>query len=784
MDKNKDFDFLSTEDLNKINEKLQKSEKITLPESLSTENIELLIKEVKQADYKEEIKKEKRRKRNTAFRIAAGAAAVIVAVTSVAIVKPWKNIPLKDKGGATNSIVGGSPVAVEDYSEIEKLFADYAAKYEKYENKFYYNVNTLTDDEAVDNVNTGAAPQAGTGSNGSSQSVTRPVAESHTGKGYGETNEQVSGVHEADIIKNDGTYLYVVNPDNTDWSAYYDAFGDIYTKVSGTVGTTSPNAGGATPKKGSVSSEEIPTLEYDCKISIIKPDSNGKLEKAGVINIAKPEDATIFHMSINEMYVSGDRLLVVGECKKRVHDHSGEAEITCDCLKTQYYGYHDTLVMAAAFDISDKKSPKETWRIYQQGDYVSSRLVGNELVLISNYYVDISAEEQEVIDGCVPQISVDDGEFNRISASDICIMDEVCDSRYLVASVMNIGDKETLKTQAVLGGGENVYCTTETLYVTSTEYNDSGRVIEVFGGSGTQKTQIYKFDITNYDIKYLKNASVDGSALNQFSMDEYNGELRIATTLGDWGENLTNQLYVLNESLETKGLLKDIAKGERIQSVRFSGETAYVVTFIQTDPLFVIDLSDSEKPVILGELKIPGYSTYLHPVGEGLVLGVGYDGNDNGTNGGFKVSLFDVSDPTKPVESGKFVISAQSAKYKWKNISSTAYSTHKALCWDSENKIMYIPYTQREEIWADANGSEFETTVTNGILALKIDEESKTFSANTSYEAETEGSSWSKGMSRATYIGDTIFGYSSYDGTMYSFNKATTEKIDEMIIGG
>jgi uncharacterized secreted protein with C-terminal beta-propeller domain len=308
--------------------------------------------------------------------------------------------------------------------------------------------------------------------------------------------------------------------------------------------------------------------------------------------------------------------------------------------------------MAVSYDISDRKNVKEEWRVFQDGEYISSRLIGDELVLLSNYYVDISEDADVVKANCVPENSCDGKTFSRVAVDDICIMEEICDTSYLVASVLDTDDENTLKTEAVLGAGQNVYCTTDTLYATSTEYNyNNARMAEVFDYSETVKTQIYKFDISDYDIKYLKNASVDGSALNQFSMDEYNGYLRIATTSGSWGDSLTNQLYILDENLQTVGKIEGIAKGESIRSVRFVGDTGYVVTFEQTDPLFVIDLSDPEKPEMLGSVEITGFSSLLVPAGDGKLIGIGMstaEGEFGEVEDGLKIALFDISDPLEP----------------------------------------------------------------------------------------------------------------------------------------
>ena len=810
---NKEFEFLTDEELKALDENLKKTEKIELPENLSVESIENLIKGVPQDVFPiEAAPKKKRNKKKIILKSISAAAAVIVAVTSVAVIRPWEKVPPK----VDDSVIGNPPKQTQDYTEIEEMFAEYADKYQSYR---VYNDTTLkgfgsifgnkaTEDSLImeNAVDMNAAPQAEAGSNNTG--TTNVVVQNTTSDNatadknqHGETNEQVQGVSEADIIKNDGKYLYIVNPENADWDTYYRECRLYYNYKNGLEGTTArvqstpgynPNAEDVidvekpeATEKEEKSTEakvvtELPQLEYTCEISIIDPTGKGELKNINKIEIAKPEREDIHYMNVQEMYVAGNRLIAVLNCQLKREENNANEKVSCDCLYGGSSGKNIT--MAVAYDISDRKNVKEEWRVFQDGGYISSRLIGDELVLLSNYYVDISQDVEAVKAICVPENSCDGKEFSRVAVNDICIMEEVNDTSYLVASVLDTDDENTLKTEAVLGAGQNVYCTTETLYATSTEY-DTGdaRKAEVFGLSSTEKTQIYKFDIGDYDIKYLKNASVDGSALNQFSMDEYNGYLRIATTSGNWGENFINQVYVLNDNLETVGLLKDIAKGERIKSVRFTGNTAYVVTFIQTDPLFVIDLTDVKAPKILGELKIPGYSAYLHPVGDGLVMGVGLDGTETGTNGGMKVSLFDVSDPTKPVECGKFTMSGYDSDDRRVYVDSDAYYDHKALCWDAQNKIMYVPYSKNVHVWAYSDDENYNKT-TAGIVALKVNEAEKTLQVAGEYIANATDYAQPDEFSRATYINDAIFGYSTYTGLLCSFDKGTQKQLDTLNI--
>jgi hypothetical protein len=172
---------------------------------------------------------------------------------------------------------------------------------------------------------------------------------------------------------------------------------------------------------------------------------------------------------------------------------------------------------------------------------------------------------------------------------------------------------------------------------------------------------------------------VAGHLLNQFAMDEYEGFLRVATTTGTpWGgDGSESQVVVLAERdgvLTQVGSVGNMGEGERIYSVRFIGETGYVVTFRQVDPLYVLDLRDPERPVISGELKIPGYSAYLHPLGDGLLLGVGQDADSDGRVLGAKATMFDVSDPANPREIGSWSMRDGYTDVEWDHLAFLAWA--------------------------------------------------------------------------------------------------------------
>jgi len=207
-----------------------------------------------------------------------------------------------------------------------------------------------------------------------------------------------------------------------------------------------------------------------------------------------------------------------------------------------------------------------------------------------------------------------------------------------------------------------------------------------------EQTVINKIAIKDGTIVPTASGSVPGTVLNQFSMDEYKDNFRIATTTrrtGWFGDSSRNNVYVLDEDMEITGKLEDLAPGESIYSARFMGERCYLVTFRKIDPLFVIDLSDPKNPEVLGKLKIPGYSDYLHPYDENHLIGIGKETVESKVGDfswyqGVKISLFDVSDVSKPKEIAKYEIGDRGTD-------SYALSDHKAFLFSKSKDLLVIP---------------------------------------------------------------------------------------------
>ena len=241
----------------------------------------------------------------------------------------------------------------------------------------------------------------------------------------------------------------------------------------------------------------------------------------------------------------------------------------------------------------------------------------------------------------------------------------------------------------------------------------------------TFNTLIYKFSLNNGGITYLSKGEVSGNIINQFSMDENKGSFRIATTVN--GAQQYNNLYILDDTMKPRGKIENIAPGEKIYSTRFVGDRGYMVTFKQIDPLFVMDLSDIDNPKILGKLKIPGYSDYMHPIDENHILGFGKDtieqqmyddkgnpiGDSRALYQGMKMSLFDVTDVANPKQEFAEIIGDRGTD-------SVLLQNHKALLYSPEKKLLAFPITVRK-IQGSATTGQYGEFTFNGAYVYNFD---------------------------------------------------------------
>lgn len=433
--------------------------------------------------------------------------------------------------------------------------------------------------------------------------------------GYGETNTQVVGVDEADIIKNDGKYIYILNR-NTN------------------------------------------------KLKIISALPASSMKIVGEINLQVSNDNN--YRYYRDMYLKDDKLVLIYTLSQNIRepeimpfDNSSNVK-SSDMLigKTApYYIRQRNFSCAELYNITDKQNPKLERTVMSEGNLASSRMLGDTVYLISNkflnfyypYAADIYSKENLLVSYSDSKTG---SELKQAPVESMyCILDKNNPQNMFnisTISAFDISKNSEMKLTSFTGIGNEMYMSLNNIYLFghSWDYNN------VY-------TDIYKYKISGTGIEFVAANKVVGTILNQFSADEYKGYLRIATNVWNTGNNI----FVLDENLQKVGEILGLAKGEQIKSCRFIGDKGYVVTYRNIDPLFALNLIDPRNPVVTGELKIPGFSSYLHPISQNLIIGIGEnttplywrdeEGNEivSGIKQiGIKASLFDVSNPSKPVE--------------------------------------------------------------------------------------------------------------------------------------
>jgi uncharacterized secreted protein with C-terminal beta-propeller domain len=387
------------------------------------------------------------------------------------------------------------------------------------------------------------------------------------------------------------------------------------------------------------------------------------------------------------LFIDNDKLVVIGGYS---YDNYWDGY-------NRSYDNYDTHV--SLFNIADRANPVAVQEYAVSGTFAGARMVDGFIYIITTDFlydygqgvalpaITVGPQTEELPPS---QIGYFENESYGNAVTVILAIDAAGDGSYSAAGYMT-------------GGFGVLYVSSEHMYiaVTSYEYLDNEGYYEML-----EKTAIHKIAFDELDTTYVCSGEVPGRLLNQFSMDEYAGNLRVATTTGQigWGAgNPSNNIYVLDSEMALLGKLEGLAPGEQIYSSRFFGDRAYLVTYMRIDPFFVIDLSDAANPKLVGSLEVPGFSDYLHPYGDNHVIGIGQDTLVDPSGGfswfeGLKLSLFDVTDVGNPVEEDKIVIGERGT-------TSEAQNDHKAFMFDEERGILAFPVNlYQSESNPDPNG--------------------------------------------------------------------------------
>lgn len=558
------------------------AEGIEIPEQLTPQSVEEKLKREAQQ------KKIQRRKIMIRWMEAAAVLAIVAAGgTQTELYKQWKEPALSSDADMEK------PVAEQDTEssvQPEKVTASGEFKQADSEEELYKtlqelekqtgsyarggDIMLLEESAEITTMDAGAADTA------ANQKVTGEAD-------YSQTNVREAGVDEGDVVKTDGSYLYILK------------------------------------SSGSVRIVDIRETKMK-EVAEIQPE---KLNE-----------------SIEDLYLDGDRLMLV-----TTGYESSMEEAESDMYTVNRYQYTALTV----YDITEREHPEMTGRITQEGDYLQSRKNGDYVYLLTQYSPSLgdSFEDSSVM----PLVNE-----QKLAISDVYLPDQTSQPDYLVASGINIQDPENvISSKAIVSGAADFYMSSDNLFICNNNWND-----------GKSSTEILRFACEDGEITAGAMCELPGFLNDTFSLDEYQGYLRVLLTEDSNGES--NSLYILDADMQVTGAIRDLAAGETIRSARFMGTMAYFVTFRQTDPLFCADLSDPDNPQILSELKLTGFSSYLHPYGDHLLLGVGYEAEEEtGSQTGVKLSMFDISDPSQVEELDKYVIKGASylpSDYNYKAI--------------------------------------------------------------------------------------------------------------------
>ena len=476
------------------------------------------------------------------------------------------------------------------------------------------------------------------------------------------------------------------------------------------------------------------------RISIVEID-NGSMTEQAVIKMENECYAS-------DLYVQDGKLVVV-------------------YTKTEYgeedEWYYKNSTCAEVYDVSNPAKPKSIGKISQSGSYNTMRVKDGSVYLLSDYYVTNDAKKKNV-SWYVPEV-----QGKIMDAGDVYMPFDKMGNEYTVISSFSLSDPENkVDSKAVFGYGSICYVSQKNIYITESDYNDNDENVT--------RTAIRKVSYKDGELKGVAQTKINGTLNDSFSIDEYDGNLRVVTTVSNLGgdngvmplfgarsalsddvalveeQQDYNALYVLDEKLQVIGEISDLALDETVYSARFMGEIGYFVTYKQMDPLFSVDLSDPKNPKILGELKIPGFSEYLHPYGDGKLLGIGMDVDEEGvTTSGVKISMFDTSDPSDVKEKDKLVIED--------TYSTDVSYNYKAAFIDTEKNLIGF------KTYGDGEGAVYRIYTYDAEKGF-----TEVFEAQTNYDDSIRG----------LYAGNVFY---LVDGnTVRSYDMTNFEKIDDIVL--
>jgi len=557
-----------------------------------------------------------------------------------------------------------------------------------------------------------------------------PAAAEDASSDYSKTNIQVEGVDEADIVKTDGEYIYIVSGGNiTIVKAYPPEEARVLSKISLTGGVAGIFVNG---DKLAVFETEYGIYPlYEGEVAYDLPSSSEE------VNETTGDDETRASSSSSE---------------PRNESTPEEPSKVPESIV-----YEPPTTSIKVYDISDRGNPVLKRNFSVDGNYFSSRMIGDYVYVVATQWAVFI--ETDVF---LPRVHLDN-ETEVIAADDIYYYD-LSDSSYSFTSIvaLNIQNdaQEPTHETILLGGTSTIYVSQNNIYLTFPNYT--------WQENETMKTTVQRIEINKQTITFAAQGEVPGYILNQFSMDEHNGYFRIATTTNNWrtfAEEATskNNVYVLDMNLDVVGKLEDLAPGEQIYSARFMGDRCYLVTFKQMDPFFVIDIANPTEPKVLGYLKIPGFSGYLHPYDKNHIIGIGRQDNN------VKLSLFDVTDVTDPTEIAKYIVEAEYSD-------SPVLYDHKAFLFDKPKQLLALPVSTNSFRLKGGNSGYWQGAY---IFDISL-EEGLILEGTITHQTTADQFEYDYSVQRTLYIDDVLYTISGIKVKMN--NLETLAEINEVDI--
>ncbi|WP_088103932.1 beta-propeller domain-containing protein [Halalkalibacter urbisdiaboli] len=489
-----------------------------------------------------------------------------------------------------------------------------------------------------------------------------------------------------------------------------------------------------------------------------------ELSDMSVASIIRFENT--FHAT--NLFLTDDTLIVIGDKWEQYRSSSTKEISTMPAM--------EGMTLTRVYDISDRTNPELKGESGTEGHLVSSRMIEDHLYYVTSYYPMVRTMEEGKEEVSVRPVVYNGEDYTKVALDNIARIPNSEERSFTVITAINTKQPSSAVTvDAFIGAGGQMYMSQEHIYLASNSYN---------GEDSTTSTDIFKFALDGLNVPFIASGSVVGTVLNQFSMDEYDGNFRIATTEGQtWGDhrNSKSHVFILDEKLNEIGHVGDLAPEERIYSARFMGDMIYLVTFREMDPLFVIDATNPTNPEVLGELKIPGVSTYLHPIDENHLIGFGVETKlgkprEQGSEpivrqDGMKISIFDVSDFYNPKEKFVEVIGGEGTY-------SELMHNHKALTIHPEKPVYAFPIhlynsnkpSDDREWTFDGQGAMVYNITPEGIERLA------------SLISEGEGQryeSYEQSVQRSVYANGYLFILSP--GGLTAFDEETYEKVGNVL---